>query len=388
MKQSTVKYCVGCGLCKACVKADTKINEKGFTYPVSGDQEWLDRVCPIGNLPLECYDPSDIWGRNSIVYYGWSMNQEVRKKASSGGILTETACFLLNSKAVDAVIHVTADPQCQVKNVTTVSTTPEEVIAGCGSRYSISSPLDIVDKLDRNKKYAFIGKPCDVVALRNYQKFDDSIGEVITVLLSFFCMGLPSEDAQDKLLNALGSDRERCRELVYRGNGWPGFATATNNDGRKGQIDYVSSWGNILGRDVMNACKFCLDGIGEAADISCGDAWYVGKDGGPDFSERDGRNIIFARTEYGNEILQKMQKEGVVELKEAENYKEYLPVIQRSQFLRRASMKGRIMALKLLGRPYPSYPVSMLNGFQKEISFKERTKAFLGALKRTIKKRV
>ena len=385
MKSCFKRYCVGCGLCQACAKAELNIDNKGYYYPATGDEKWMEAVCPIGNLPKEEYNSSSIWGRREAVYYGWSDNIQVRTKASSGGVVSEIAAFLLNTKTVDGIIHISADALHQTENVTTISYSVEDVYSKCGSRYSISHPLDILDRLDLGKTYAFIGKPCDIVTLRNYQKVNPDNKRVIPILLSFFCMGLPSVDAQEKLLTALNSDRESCRILVYRGNGWPGFATAVNEDGSSKQIDYSSSWGKILGRDLMPACRFCMDGIGEAADISCGDAWYVGENGEPDFSEHEGRNIVFARTQLGLEILKKMENIGTVTLKVVDNPETYLATVQRSQFFRRASMKSRIAALRIMGKAYPRYPKEMLEAFSQHITVKERLKTFLGTCRRILK---
>ena len=233
-----------------------------------------------------------------------------------------------------------------------------------------------------NRRYAFIGKPCDVVALRNYQKINPDNRKVIPILLSFFCMGLPSVQAQEKLLTALDSDMERCMSLTYRGNGWPGYATAVNKDGTSKKIDYDSSWGKILGRDLMPACRFCLDGIGEAADISCGDAWYVSGDGRPDFSEHEGRNIVFARTSEGLNILQEMMDEGNATFEKVEDLESYLSTIQKSQFFRRASMSSRIAALRIMRKPYPKYPKELMNSYNKGIPLKEKLRVFLGTCKR------
>src|SRR3712207_7050821 len=50
-------------------------------------------------------------------------------------------------------------------------------------------------------------------------------------------------------------------------------------------------------------CKICPDGTGEFADIVCADAWY-GKDGYPDFAEREGRSL---RSEEHTSELQSRQ---------------------------------------------------------------------------------
>ena len=59
-----------------------------------------------------------------------------------------------------------------------------------GSRYSISSPLANIKELIKDgEKYAFIGKPCDVLALRNYSKINSDMDKAIIFYLSFFLRG-------------------------------------------------------------------------------------------------------------------------------------------------------------------------------------------------------
>lgn len=48
MKKFIKEYCVGCGLCTAVGKAKCYEDEQGFLHPESGDEEWLQVVCPSG----------------------------------------------------------------------------------------------------------------------------------------------------------------------------------------------------------------------------------------------------------------------------------------------------------------------------------------------------
>ena len=376
------KYCTGCGLCKSLNICNLEQDEKGFYHP-SKENDLFGEVCPVSGTQTVKLDETDIWGRNEAVYLGWSNNDHIRTKASSGGILTEIASFLLISKKVDVVIHTDSDPDNPIKTKIYFSKTPKDVASHCGSRYCISSPLSVIDQIEDGKKYAFIGKPCDIVTLRNYMELKPELNEAFPYLLSFFCMGLPSDEAQKKLLNKLECDD--CVSLDYRGNGWPGFATAVDKSGVSHQITYDESWGKILGRDLMLACKICIDGIGEMADISCGDAWYLTEDKKPDFSEHAGRNVIFARTSKGNELLQEMRKQRLVTLNMYTDYKDELPLIQTSQWNRRREMRARLLAMKVLKQDYPSYEKSILKQFSKELSFKQHLRVFFGTLKRILK---
>lgn len=101
MDKQVSEYCTGCGLCACQNKAVLRKDEKGFLYPESGDKEWLKKVCPTMSFLESDRDINKIWGREEGVYLGWSTDSSLREKASSGGILTELASFLLDENKVD-----------------------------------------------------------------------------------------------------------------------------------------------------------------------------------------------------------------------------------------------------------------------------------------------
>lgn len=378
-----IKHCTGCGLCKATGMSELYKDEKGFFHPKTDTE--IREICPSSGIQCDMFDKKEIWGRNCGVYLGWTNNKRLRKKASSGGVITQILCYLLENKLVDCVIHIGSDEKNPTQTSVYFSETIDEVESHCGSRYAISSPLLCMDRIDPQKKYAFVGKPCDVVALQNYMKKVPELKETIIYLLSFFCMGIPSENAQKKLLSELGC--EDCSSLTYRGNGWPGFTVAIDAAGKKAQMDYDSSWGKILGRDLMTACKYCLDGIGEMADVSCGDAWYLTADKKPDFQEHEGRNVVFARTETGLALLKAMKKSETISLEKYENYKEELPLTQTSQYNRRQQMLARILALRVFLQPAPNYPMNLLKAYALGMGGREFIHVFGGACKRLLKEK-
>lgn len=384
MKKNLQEFCVGCGLCESLGKAKCSVNDKGYMTPISGDEKWLMKTCPAGGSQTKSMDPTNVWGRAIEVFYGWSNNPEVRRNASSGGIISEIAVFLLQEKKVDGIIHVESNKQNVTETKTVISCTPEEVYSRCGSRYSISHPLEIMNKLDFHKRYAFIGKPCDVTALKNFLRDNGQYRKIIPYTLSFFCAGLPSKHAQKELLSKL--ECNECVSLRYRGDGWPGLTTAVAKDGSVHSMDYNSSWGKILGRDVMKMCRFCIDGIGEAADISCGDAWYLTAEGTPDFSEKEGRNVVFARTETGLAVLEKMKELGRIHL-ESKNCGELMS-IQKYQYLRRITMKTKLSVLRLFFKPVPAYDRSLLNEFDKAADYNLKRNTAIGMVKRILKKKI
>ena len=383
------EYCIGCGLCHSELGVEMKPNEKGFLQPeFQNDEEtkrFLRDVCPVTDASTEAEYP--VWGKSKGAYAAFAKDGELRKKASSGGVITAMAVYLLESGVVDGIIHVKADEKQPTQTVCCISTTREEIEEGCGSRYSVSSPWSALSEMtESNKKYAAIGKPCDIKALRRLKETEGRYRNIL-YLLSFFCAGMPSKQANERLLQELGCAGEKCKSLTYRGNGWPGYATATDRTGKEHTMEYSKAWGGILGRDVHPYCRVCFDGIGEAADIACGDGWYISENQTPDFSEREGRNIVFVRTGLGEEIYQAAVSAGVIVSAEWDELNQ-LEIIQKYQFTRRTTMRERLFAYRIFGRRVPLYDKKKMAQLSKRGCKKEQFRIFLGTVKRILLKKM
>ena len=110
----------------------------------------------------------------------------------------------------------------------------------------------------------------------------------------------------------------------------------------------MDSWGLLAAYRPMR-CHLCPDGLGQSADISCGDAWerFTGK---PD----PGRSIVIVRTERGREILRRALAEKYIELERVGP--EAVTAAQPNLLQRRRELFGRLFAMKLLLIPAPSFP--------------------------------
>lgn len=386
------EYCIGCGLCNAVKGQEFIKDEKGFQRPdvkkiKEGVMEFYEQVCPTHNNSLKKLEVGNVWGRRKEVYLSYSRDSKIRYQASSGGVLTSLAIYLLESGEVDYIIHTCASKENPMETGTCISSTREEVLACSGSRYSISSPFfDCFNKLDQNKKYAFIGKPCDVTALQNYFDINEDFRKMIPYTLSFFCAGIPSKKANESLLSWLGC-RTECKFLNYRGNGWPGDTIAIDREGNKYTMDYVTAWGKILGRDVHKFCRFCMDGIGERADITCGDAWFLTEELSPDFTEHEGRNVVFIRSEKGKDLFERAVLEGYLYAERFNNF-EALYRMQTYQFERKTTMYAKVRAFDFLFRTRPTYSKDILKKYSRGTSLKRKGRIFGGTVKRILMGRV
>jgi coenzyme F420 hydrogenase subunit beta len=284
---------------------------------------------------------------------------------------------------VDRVIQVRADPERPTRNVVTVSRSRAEIVEAAGSRYAASSPLEQIDQiLSEGGRIAFVGKPCDCSALRQFGRHDPRVAEQIPLILSFFCAGIPSETGALNILNGLGIPPDEVAEFRYRGHGWPGRATATTHDGRSADMSYEDSWGGYLSKQVQFRCKICPDALGGVADIACADAWYGGETGYPTFEELAGRSLIMSRTEGGDRFLRAAMEAGAVVAEPLEV--DQVDLMQPSQAHRKRLIAARVAAVRATLQPAPRMDGLMVGAAAKRAGVKESAHNFLGTVRRIV----
>jgi coenzyme F420 hydrogenase subunit beta len=385
--------CTGCGLCAARFGAERvvmRMSPQGYLRPQVGapldaaERGEFARLCP--GIAQQLAEPESgaavdpLWGAIVSCHTGWSADDEIRQRGSSGGALSGLLTHLLDSGQADFVAHVVADPDNPFGNVLQLSRSRAEVLAGAGSRYSPSAPLGGLERLFATPgRFAFVGKPCDVAGLRAYLREVPERAERVVALLSFMCAGVPSELGSKELARRLGTEPERVVRFQYRGNGWPGMATAWTDDGARLEMDYATSWGSILNRHLQFRCKVCPDGIGEFADIVGADAWY-GAAGYPDFQERAGRSLILARSQVGARLLAGAVGAGAVVLESCDVAE--IALMQPYQEARKRQMLSRLAAFWLRRRWLPRYRGFRLWRVAGGLSLKTHARNFLGTWKR------
>ncbi len=361
---SESNLCSGCGAC-AHIAPDNvrmKLDEKGYLRPVvEGDLDaqqlvTIGKICP--GVGLEQAKDSDIpydvtWGPILSLSAGYAKDTAIRREGSSGGVLSALLVHLLESGKVAYVVHTRVSRTDPLGNETVISRSRAEVLSGAGSRYAPASPVAALSTALKMKgNFAFVGKPCDVSAVRQLQKIDVELAKRIPYLLSFMCAGTPSRHGTVEVIARMGLSEASITVFRYRGNGWPGMTVADTADGRRGEMNYNTSWGTILNRHLQTRCKLCADGTGEFADIVGADAWY-GKDGYPDFTEREGRSLVVARTLNGRTLLAEAVLSGAIVLEPFE--KNDLSSIQPYQLKRKQSILSRSIAMFLFGKSTPRY---------------------------------
>jgi coenzyme F420 hydrogenase subunit beta len=386
------ELCSGCGLC-ASVSAGIKMGSVSPGYnrpvqsgPVSANEERVIAAACPGAVVAAWPDEGAVhpyWGPYKTVSTGFATDPSVRFQGSSGGAITAIAIHALQSGLADRIVHVTANPVDPTGNMVSVSRTAAEVLAGAGSRYVSSSPLSDIDRLlGEPGAFVFIGKPCDVSALRRLGQVDPRVAAKVPLMLAFFCAGIPSRAAVGRVLAALDVEAQDLAAFRYRGNGWPGKAAAVTRDGRVSEMTYEASWGGFLSHEVQFRCKICPDAVGGAADIACADAWYGGESGYPSYEEMEGRSLVMARTARGQDVLDAALAAAKLAIEPLDIKK--IDLMQPSQARRKRLIRARTAAVRILGRPTPRMESLKVAQAAGRAPAREALRNFLGTLRRAL----
>ena len=197
----THDLCTGSGLCASLAGRDQlemQVTSYGQIRPREREKtdaatlEGIQAICP--GIRVTGPDASQVasaktmhpvWGPIRSLYRAWAVDEAVRFRAAAGGSMTALGVFLLESKKVDSILHVRASSTEPMLTDALVSTTAEEVKSGAQSRYGPAAPLVHVHRLlDEGRRFALLGKPCDVAAIRNLARIDSRVEEQIPYCLT------------------------------------------------------------------------------------------------------------------------------------------------------------------------------------------------------------
>ena len=383
------RLCSGCGLCAGVSGGAVSMETvaPGWSRPVQGaalSQEAEAEValaCPGAKVAAWSHDAHPYWGLARHCETGHATDDAVRHQGSSGGVLTALALHALQAGLVDRVLHVLPDADHPTHNRIVLSDCPDDVLSGAGSRYAASSPLAaIADLLADEARTLFIGKPCDVSALRQLGQADPRVDARFPIKLSFFCAGVPSHAGADRVVRAMGMDPVDVRAFRYRGRGWPGLTEARDTDGRTATMRYADSWGGHLSKEVQFRCKICPDAVGGVADIACADAWYGGETGYPTFEEAEGRSLVLTRTTAGESLRRSALTARVVVLEPLPMAQ--IDLMQPSQARRKRLVSARVLGTRALGQPVPRMAGLKLREAARKATMGERLRDMVGTARR------
>ena len=351
--------CIGCGICESIVgRENIKISmtkkgrlEPQEILPLSNENfNKIKKVCPgvlVEGLPKNEINKNSkfdlIWGYYHSLFYSWSTDSKIRFQSSTGGLLNGLSLYLLESKIVDFVLHTGTDPQKPMRSISKYSHNKNELLSsGSCSRYGPASPLDkFHEALNLNQPFAFVGKPCDISAIRQLSKIDGRVNESCKYLLTLVCGGFGEFTKSQDFIESFNVKEENLEIFRYRGNGNPGKMYIKTDTGEEYDKDYNSFWGEESTWRVPFRCKICPDAIGESADVAALDTWPGGSPKGED----EGFNAAIVRTQKGLELLNNaidagyIKKGNSLSIEEISDFQPHQVKKKQAVFARHQGMK-------------------------------------------------
>ena len=320
--------CIGCGLCQSIAgkdKIEVTMTSKGRLEPKEISKispeifKKIVNVCPgtiVEGLPKEEVNQSAkhnlVWGYYLSLCYTWSTDKKIRFESSTGGLLNGLSIYLLETKKVKFILHTAADPKKPMRSVPKFSYSKEELLNCEGrSRYGPTAPLEkFHEALDLSQPFAFVGKPCDISAIRQLSKIDTRVNQLCKYLLTLVCGGFAEFTKAQEFIESFNVKEDELSIFRYRGYGNPGKMYIETKDGREYDREYNSFWGEESTWRVPFRCKICPDAIGESADIAALDTWRGGSPKGED----EGFNAAIVRTKKGLDLLNEAAKTGFIHI--------------------------------------------------------------------------
>lgn len=303
--------CIGCGLCS--LSSGVEMIQKGGRIVPSSivENDVVEKSCPAKGYDLKNMG-NELFGevryRYEIGYYrkiklAHSSDAEILKNASSGGVMTQIALFMLSAKIVDGVIsNRFVYAKDTVRTETYIATCLEDLVCGQGSKYCPTSTLAVLSKLDKDKKYLLIGTPCQIAGFRKFSSFHTEYKDIIPYTIANFCGGYRDFRELDYFVKEI-AHIHTVTKFRHRGGGQPGSMLIEGENGECFKYPYPD-YAKISHVVKNERCTLCMDATGELADFSCGDAWLKKMD------KLNPWSIIVARSSAAESILKKMQEHG------------------------------------------------------------------------------
>lgn len=286
--------CTNCGLCREVCHSDEIISRKQLTT-------------------------IDLIGAYNGIYSGYSMEDALRYRASSGGVVSSLLRHLKTNNIIDGFILIKPSTESPLDYSAFISHDIDDILRYAGTRY-FPIPVNMILKELSNMdgKYVIIGTPCQISALRKYEIRNKSLNEKIFLRISFFCGGVPNRNAYSYYMKVHGIDAQKVRS-IYRGIGWPGNNVFELDNGeticipRRPKTFFAQVYHTLAFFPIFTQkrCLLCNDRFGAASDISVGDAWLEEYR-----SDEMGTSLIVSRNPTAKSILSNMQQEKVISLGE------------------------------------------------------------------------
>jgi coenzyme F420 hydrogenase subunit beta len=318
--------CTRCGSCVGLSEGKIVFTDREGEYrpvilqePTEADSARLLHACPGGDFNFPGYrehfyaDSKDFHlylGPVNSISIGYCTDPEIRLRGASGGILSSIIIWLLKTGRIDGAVVTGMSKEQPWLTKSFIATTPEEILSAAQSKYIITSVNEILPEIEAfNGKLAYIGLPPQIQSIRKLQASGDpSVKNIEYILGPFYGNTLHFSSVKSFLRSYRIKDYQNISNLWFRYGEWPGNMRVEMKDGRVVQLPKFHA-NYLIPFHILTNSLLCTDLSNEFTDISGGDAWA------PVYEERGkGYSMVIARNAKGEDILNEMKKEGLIEL--------------------------------------------------------------------------
>ena len=293
--KSITNICSGCGMCAAVCPTNCitiKLNEDGFySYEINKEKCIGCNKCKTicGQLSTKINEI-----KNMKLYSAYSLNEDVLKHSSSGGLAYEISYYGIQNNI--PIIGCTYNLE-KNRAEHTVVTKMEDLLKLSGSKYLQSYTVDAFKELVKLKQGIIIGTPCQISSVDRYLKTIKKRDNFI--LVDIICHGVPSYSLWQKYI----SKYKKIENIKFRDKkfGWRTMTMSINSKYHKSEkkdLFYDFFRTQIVYNKSCYECKYRAK---TNADIRLGDYW------GPKFKkEDDGISMVIVNTKNGEKLLQEL----------------------------------------------------------------------------------
>lgn len=234
---------------------------------------------------------------DSRFFIGFSTDENIRFKASSGGVGSALIKYLMESCGYGTTMSFIYNANESKYDLKLIYDYHD--YNNCGSIYQ---DTDTIGFIKRNIEYIRDGivvtcMPCQVKVIKSIL----SRNNIRHFIISLCCSGQTTIQGTWCYYKLLGIKKEDVNNIQYRGNGWPSGIQIQLRDGRvirKG--NYTYPW-TLMHRSLLfrpKRCLSCTIKTSPYADVSLADPWLK------DYIEKDsiGNTIIICNDSSSNVI--------------------------------------------------------------------------------------
>ncbi len=296
--------CAGCGVCiSACPVDIIKFDEKPYVEDLSLCKHCSSclKWCPRFNPDQGMFRPQGkVWDDlvgGYIGLYKAQVKYDLPRR-QEGGAVTELVVSLLEAGEIDGAILAKANERWETEIV--IATTPEEVRACAGTKYTVVPVLSKIKEAVRKRKLknlAIVGTGCQIEAARLLQRRVRSYGRAIKYLIGLFCYENFSPKIFPKLIEKqYHIQPEEIKRIDIKGKLI--LELKDKDEEVVIPLDEAKQY-------MSQGCLFCPDFAAEWADISAG---AVGT--------KKGWTTLIVRTDAGMQALEAAKAHGKLEILE------------------------------------------------------------------------